>query len=222
MDFSSIPSWLDSFLISPFRWPDSPLLGMWLGSALIAAYCILVGELLSACLYLAHKRYYTSMQDSMLHYHNLSVQALHSGNKEAYLSANKMAQEDFGKSFFAQATIGLASLLPLPFALGWLSTRFEGIVVHNFSLFGLEAGYVFVFLGAYIVLRILFGRFLKKRLPLFGRIEEMKKMAREARGQARSFFNPPSDTVEDEAALSARDSKEAEPGKTERRLPPSA
>ena len=189
MDFGLIiPVWLDSILIAPFRWPTDPYAGLWLGSAVLAWYCILLGEAISALLFLVHHRYYTSMQDSMLHYHNLSVDALHAGNKEAYLAANKLAQEDFGKSFFAQATIGLASLLPLPFALGWMATRFEGITVYTFPLVNISAGFVFVFLSVYIISRILFSRFVKKRLPLFREIETIKKQAREARGKARSFF----------------------------------
>ena len=48
-----------------------------------------------------------------------------------------------------------------------------------------------MFLSAYIVLRILFSLFVKNRLPLFRKIEDMKKKAREARGIARSFFNMP-------------------------------
>lgn len=189
MDFSLIfPAWLDSILIAPFRWPASPYVGIWLGSTLLAWYCILLGEAVSALLFLIHHRYYTSMQDSMLHYHNLSVDALHAGNKEAYLAANKLAQEDFGKSFFAQATVGLASLLPLPFALGWMASRFEGIPLYTLPVLKVSAGFVFVFLSVYILSRILFSRFVKKRLPLFNKIEEIKKQAREARGKARSFF----------------------------------
>jgi hypothetical protein len=196
MDFAAlIPVWLDAILIAPYRWPASPYLGMWIGSGFLAAYCLIVGELFSAALFLLHHRYYNTMQDKMVHYHNLSVQALHAGDKQAYLAANKLAQEDFGKSFFAQATIGFASLWPVPFALGWMSARFEGLVVFTIPVFELKAGYVCVLLSLYIALRILFSLYIKNHLPVFRRIAAIKREAREARGKARSFFlpDPPAD-----------------------------
>lgn len=190
MDFSAfVPSWLDAFLIAPFRWPANPIAGMWLGSSLLSLYASFIGEAIGAGLFFLHHRYYTSMQDDMIRYHNISVQALHSGNKEAYLAANSIAQDSFGKSFFAQATIGIASLLPLPFALAWMAQRFEGIELYRIPGTSIHAGYVFVVLTTYIVCRILVARY-KKRLPLFRRIESIRRQAREARGPVRSFFNP--------------------------------
>lgn len=194
---SFLPAWLDAFLIAPYRWPPADIYGMWLGSALLAFYCVVLGEVISTSLYLLHHKYYDSMQDRMHHYHNLSVQALHAGDKKAYLAANKLAKEDFGKSFFAQATIGIASLLPVPFALAWMSLRFEGIVLYTVPLIGIKAGYVFVFLSMYIVLRIYFAKKIKKRLPVFRRVEALKEAAKEARGKARSFFNPPANSSDE-------------------------
>lgn len=205
MDLASLtPAWLDMLLISPFRWPASPYVGIWLGSAFIAIYCTLLGELFSAGLFLLHHRYYSSMQDKMVHYHNISVQALHAGDKQAYLAANKLAQEDFGKSFFAQATIGFASLWPLPFALGWMAIRFEGIPLYTVPFTDLQAGYVFILLSLYIAIRILFSRYGKKHLALFRRVARIKEEARQARGTARSFFNPdPDDFARRQAAETA-------------------
>lgn len=215
MDFASfIPSWLDTFLITPFRWPESAFAGIWLGSALLALYCTILGEFFSAGLYFLHHRYYDSMQDNMIRYHNLSVDALHAGNKEAYLAANKMAQEDFGKNFFAQATIGFASLWPLPFALGWMSLRFEGIDLYTIPWTNLKAGYVFVLLSLYIAVRILFSRYGKQHVPLFRRIAELKRQAREARGVMKALFKPPAGE-ETEAA----ENKAEGPAKNNEELP---
>ena len=193
MNFAAvIPHWLDAFLIAPFRWPGTDYAGMWLGSALIAFYCTVVGEYFAAGLYFLHRRYYSGMEDNMVRYHNLSVDALHAGNKEAYLAANKLAQEDFGKSFFAQATIGFASLWPVPFALGWMSLRFEGIVLYTIPGTELHAGYVFVLLSLYIAIRILFARYAKRVLPPFPRIAALKRKAKEARGVMKSLLRTPS------------------------------
>lgn len=206
MDLAAlVPPWLDALLIAPFRWPASALIGIWVGSAFLAAYAILIGELSSAALYRLHARYYNSMQDSMMRYHNISVEALHSGNKDVYLAANKLAQDDFGKSFFAQATIGFASLWPVPFALGWLALRFENITLYEVPYTDVRLGYVFVFLILYIAMRIFFSLRLKRHIPLFRRIEEHKRRAREARGRAKAFFNPPPETTTVENKNDARE-----------------
>ncbi len=126
------------------------------------------------------------MQAEVLRYHNLSVDAIHAGDKQAYLAINKMAHDEFGKSFFAQAGVGMASICPVPFALGWMALRFEGIPVYDIPGTSLHAGYVFVFLVCYIALRILLARN-RKRIPLLSRIEELKASARASRGQAKHF-----------------------------------
>lgn len=185
MDFAAlVPDWLDAVLIAPFRWPDSPHIGLWLGSGLLSCLCLLLGELTSAGLFFLQRRRLLEMQDGVLRYHNLSVDALYAGNKEAYLAANTLAHEDFGRSFFAQAAVGMAGLWPLPFALAWMALRFEGIAVYTIPGTSLQAGYVFVLLTTYIAARIAFAR-CKKHLPLFSRIEDIKRRAREKRGPAR-------------------------------------
>ena len=188
MDFAAlIPPWLDAFFIAPFRWPASPLWGMWLGSLPLAFYCVLLAEYTGAALFLLRRRCRDSTQNDIFRYHNLSVRALHEGNKEVYLAANKLAQESFGKNFFAQAAVGAASLWPLPFALGWMALRFEGIAMYRIPGTERNAGYVFILLTLYILLRILFSR-CKRRLPLLSRAEDRKRRDREERGPVRSFF----------------------------------
>lgn len=189
MNFAAlIPPWLDAFLIAPYRWPAWEHAGLWLGSSLLALYCTVIGEYCAAALYLLHRRYYSSMEENMVRHHNLSVDALHAGNKEAYLAANRLAQEDFGKSFFARATVGFASLWPLPFALGWMGLRFEGIDLYTIPGAGLKAGYPFVLLTLYIAARILFSRYAKRALPPFPRIAAMQRKDKEARGTMKALF----------------------------------
>ncbi len=187
MDFAAlVHAWLDAWLIAPFRWPASAEAGLWLGAALLALCCLLLGELSAGLAYLWQRRRLEAMQAGVLRYHNLSVDAIHAGDKEAYLAINRTAHDEFGKSFFAQAGVGMASIWPLPFALGWMALRFEGIPVYAVPGTSLHAGYVFVFLTCYIAERILFAR-LRKRLPFFARIEDLKARARAARGQAKRF-----------------------------------
>ncbi len=154
---------LDSFLMLPFRLPSSAVLGLWLGCIVLAFYCVLIGEGIRYLFMAMHKKYYTGLSDDTIHYHDLSMKALHSGNKEAYLAANTMAHEKFGKSFFARASVSMAILMPVPFALNWLSLRFEGITVHKVPFTEKGVGYVFVFLISYIILRIVASK-VRRRL----------------------------------------------------------
>lgn len=207
MDFASLlPPWLDTFLIAPFRWLlPHDVLGFWLGSAFLCAYCVILGEITSSLLFWCNRHYYTSMQDEMVRAHNLSVQALHAGNKEAYLAVNRQAHERFGKSFFAQAATGMSSLWPLPFALGWMSLRFAGIDVYHIPYTEKTLGYVFVMLALYIPFRILFSR-LRGHLPLFSRVEAFRRQAAEARGVMRSLFGSPEEALSEEKTQSDKDS----------------
>lgn len=180
------PEWLDALLIAPFRLPASPHAGIWLGSAVLALWCLLLGELTRAVLFLLQHRRFSRMQDEMVRYHNLSVDAIHAGNKEAYLAANSLAHETFGNSFFAQAATGLASVWPVPFALGWMAQRFEGLALYAVPGTTRTLGYVFVLFSVYMAERLLFAR-IKPHLPLFSRIEALKRESREKRGPMRPF-----------------------------------
>ncbi len=163
MNFSLyIPSWLDTFLVAPFRWPSSAYIGFWLGCAFLAIYSIAIGELIRILLMAAHRRYYSNLNDKTLHYHKLSMKALHCGEKEAYFAANRLAHDNFGKSFFAKASVSMAMLLPVPLCLAWLSLRFEGVEIYTIPFTEKAVGYVFVFLISYIILRIAFAK-VKKR-----------------------------------------------------------
>ncbi len=165
MHLNSLTSWLDTFLILPFRLPSNATIGLWLGCAILALYCTIIGEGIRYLFMKIHSKYYSGFTDKTKHYHDLSMKALHSGQKDAYLAANKLAHDNFGKGFFAKASVSMAILLPVPFALNWLSLRFEGIIVHTVPLIEKGVGYVFVFLIQYIVLRIIFSKIRHKILP---------------------------------------------------------
>ena len=182
-----LPAWLDAFLLAPFTWLPSPLASFWLGTALLAAYATLLGELVAGLLFMTHKSYYHELQDKMIHMHNVSVDALHQSDKESYLAANKLAQEAFGKTFFSEATLGMASIVPAPFALAWLDQRFSGIPLLTVPIVNHELSYPFVFLLLYIFFRIMFSKW-KKHLPFFRTIHAIKLKAKEARGPIRRFI----------------------------------
>jgi hypothetical protein len=110
----------------------------------------------------------------MVKHHNLSVKALRSSDKEAYKAVNKQAHEAFGKYFFSQAGAFTLSIWPLPFALAWMELRFGGIPLElPFRLPGVgdSVFYPFFFIPIYIVVRIAYGK-LMRRLPAYRRILE--------------------------------------------------
>ncbi len=150
----AIPNWLDVILIAPFRWPNEAHLGFWLGCGMLALYCALLGKGIYTLFWNVHGKYYGTMHNDVQHYHKVSMHALHAGNKEVYFAANKLAHEHFGKHFFARASVSMASLVPVPFALAWLSLRFEGITLYTIPFTQVHMGYVFVFLVCYICVRI--------------------------------------------------------------------
>ena len=182
-----LPHWLDAILIAPFQAPAHALWGFWLGCIVLAGYCVLLGELTSAVLYLVNRRFYAAQQDAMTKAHNLSVEALHSGDKESYKAVNRQAHEAFGKAFFAQAALGIASLWPVPFAMAWLNARFEGVPIIVIPYWDHPLYYPFVLILSYIPLRVLFARY-KRHLPLFCRVVAFQEAAKKARGEMRSFF----------------------------------
>jgi hypothetical protein len=161
---------------------------MWLGSAFLAFYCLLLGECTAAALYLLHHKYYETDKSEMLRFHTLSIDALQAGNKRAFLAANTLAREYFGKSFFTGAALGLSALWPLPLALSWMSLRFEGIVLYEIFT-GYSAGYVFVLATNYIIFRLCFGR-LRTFLPLFRRVEALRQQRVSGAAAGRSPQNP--------------------------------
>ena len=180
-------TFLDSFLLAPFTWLPSPLASFLLGTLLLVWYAILLGEITSGALYVLNSKYYANLQKKMIEAHNKSVSALHAGNKEAYLAINRDANEHFGKFFFSQAGLGIASLWPVPFALQWLGLRFHGIEFIPTPWENIHIGYVFVYGIMYIVCRISFSK-IKLRLPFFRYVQAKRQEAKDACGQLKSLF----------------------------------
>lgn len=168
--------WLfaDAVLIAPFRWLEPTWLGFWFGTALLAGLCVVLGELCMGLIYLGNRRYYGELNNEMIRMHNISVQAIKQGEKGVYKAANSWANEYFGKVFFSQAALFAVSLWPVPFALGWMQTRFQGIDVVSIDAWKITLEYPFAFILSYIVLRVLFSR-IKKYVPFFRYVERQRE-----------------------------------------------
>ena len=89
--------------------------------------------------------------------HDQSMNAMRAGDKVAYKAINKLANEAYGKTFFLQLAMAAASLWPIPLALAWLQLRFFRVdfpLPVELPFLGKSVGYPFVFLPAYILVRI--------------------------------------------------------------------
>ena len=160
---------LDAVLIFFFRLPGVPILGYYLGCTVLALACVIVGQLTLAAAFKINQRFIDRDNHKMVRMHNLSVKALLSKDKQAYRSINKEANDAFGKVFFAQIALAISSLWPVPFAVGWLQTRFLDVRFElpvSLPVVGDHVGFMFTFLPIYILVFILFGK-IKSKLPFF-------------------------------------------------------
>ncbi|EKO38169.1 MAG: hypothetical protein B193_3133 [Solidesulfovibrio magneticus str. Maddingley MBC34] len=175
---------VDALLIAPYRLADNAVAGFYIGTTVLALACLIVGKASLDLAWLINRRHYDKEEAEMIRMHNLSVAAIEAGDKVAYKAANKEANEAFGKSFFAGAALFSVSIWPLPFALAWLSGRFEGVdipVAGNYAV-----RYNAVFLAIYIVSRFILAKYWS-RVPYFGRIERLRKEAAARRTKPRSW-----------------------------------
>lgn len=164
---------IDGILIAPFRLFDAPLAGFVFGIAVLAFLSILLGEYTMAGAYLFNRRHFKEQTEEMVRMHNLSIEAIRSKDKESYRATNKWANEHFGKAFFARMALFACSMWPVPFALGWLDTRFAGMGIMELPFTSWQPGYAFFYIGLYIALRVAFAKLAKPRIPFFNRVVEM-------------------------------------------------
>ncbi len=152
---------LDPFLIAPYRLFSAPIPAWWFGTIVLAAECLLLGELTLAVTRRLNRDPIALHGDEAKHYQEQSMDALRSGDKESYKAINKLANESFGRSFFLSAATGMGSLWPLFFAAGWMDMRFGGLKI---PLFGLGVGWPAGLLLCYIAVRLAYRRGLLPRL----------------------------------------------------------
>ena len=175
---------IDSLLIAPYRLLGNPIAGFYGGTLVLAILCLLLGRLSYDLVWLFNRSHYDKEETEMTRMHNLSVAAIESGDKTAYKAANREANEAFGKSFFAGAALFSVSIWPLPFALAWLSIRFDGVDIPLWPGHGVR--YNAIFLGLYLIARLSMWRFWS-RLPFFGRVMAKRREAAEKRPKLRPW-----------------------------------
>ena len=106
----------------------------------------------------------------------MSIVAYQAGDKASYKALNKEATDVWGKSFFTMAAYSAGVLWPIPFAMGWLGSRFADVdfpIAAPLSLvFDKGVGYMFTFIPMYILSRILF-KYMRPYLPYFKGVQKM-------------------------------------------------
>ncbi len=157
----------DSFLIAPYRFFENPVIGWWVGTFALAIWTALLGRLTMALVFRVNRKTVKETIKQVEDHHNQSMNALRSGNKPAYKAINKLANDAYGKTFFLQVAMASSSLWPVPLALAWLEIRFSSVDFPfplNLSFLDGTVSYVFIFILAYILTRIMLSH-LKKKEP---------------------------------------------------------
>jgi len=167
---------VDQFLIAPYRMFDNPATGFFFGTFVLCFWATLLGELTALGVGRVNRSYLRKLEQESIRWHNLSVKAIIHKDKASYKSCNKMANEAWGKFFFATLAQGGATLWPVPFALAWMASRFQAVefeLAFAIPYFPDKLGYPAVFLPMYILVRICFSR-LKPWLPFFNDLDAPK------------------------------------------------
>jgi hypothetical protein len=172
---------IDAFLIYFYRIVDQPLLGYFIGTGILCLLCVIIGEFTLSVAFRFNKKGIDQDSREMTKMQNLSLRALLAKDKRSYKAFNREANDAFGKFFFKQIALAAASLWPIPFALGWMQTRFmniEFLLPCRFPVIGKTVGYSFTFIPMYILVYILFGK-IKHKLPYFKTMEKMLASCKE-------------------------------------------
>ena len=158
----------DSFLIFFYRITGESFVDYLIGTMTLAFLCVIAGELSISFAIRVNKRYLDAMSEEITRKERLSMEAYKAGDKAGYKALNKDATDVWGKQFFTMVAYSAGILWPLPFALGWMQTRFADVefpLAFPLSLlFGKTVGYAFTFIPLYILCRILF-KYLRPHLP---------------------------------------------------------
>ncbi|KPJ77566.1 MAG: hypothetical protein AMJ54_07590 [Deltaproteobacteria bacterium SG8_13] len=165
----------DAFLILFYRITGASLIDYFIGTMVLAFLCVIVGELSVSLAIRFNQTYLDSMSREMKEKERLSMEAYRVGNKDQYKYLNKQATDVWGKHFFTMVAYSAGILWPIPFALGWMQTRFQDVtfdVVFPLNLVFVDGvGYTFTFIPLYILCRIFF-KYMRPWLPYFRGVQQ--------------------------------------------------
>jgi len=167
---------IDKYLVYLFKITGNPVTDFFLGIFLLCFLTVVVGEFTISIAFRLNQKHIDTLNEDLIEKNNVAISAAKQGDKKAWKALNRRANDAFGKSFFAQIGLGLASLWPIFFSLAFLQQRF-GILEFPLPFGGLgfrggTVNYVFLFLLNYILARILFKQF-KYKLPYFKQMKPL-------------------------------------------------
>lgn len=200
MDF--IYLWLDPYLISLYRIINDPINAFFLGTFLLAAIAVFIGQLSISLIFLANMGHMERLGKELTKWNELSMEALARGDRKAYEGANNQANEAFGKLFFLSTAHSAASLWPAPFFLGWMQIRFSGVefpLPFSLPFAGSTVSFTFFFIAFFAICHFIFGK-IQPYLPYFRRIHAiLNAYAREKRRRKEIPGKVPEEAGEKEA-----------------------
>ncbi len=165
MAFDSILLTIDPYLIWFYRLTGYSLVDFFIGTFVLAWITLLLGEMTISLSFLVVRDRINRVNERMDRYQTLSMEALERGDQQAYQAANKVANDEFGRSFFMQIALSAAFLWPIFFALEWMGLRFTDV---EFELLFCprSMGFTGIFILMYALAYVIF-RNIKHRLPYF-------------------------------------------------------
>ncbi|WP_022853769.1 hypothetical protein [Thermodesulfatator atlanticus] len=181
--------YLDKIFLPFYQLLSDPVLAYFLGTFLLAIICVIIGEFLVGIAFYANRNYVKKLTNDLVHWNNLSVEAVKKGDTEAYHTFNKEANDVYGKLFFLTIAHSAAFLVPIPFVLAWMQFRFGGI---EFPLpfivpgVGASVSYIFTFVVLYLPSYWLFKK-IKHKLPLFKDFDRIMRESSEVVKEMKSL-----------------------------------
>jgi hypothetical protein len=152
MTFDNLFISIDPLLIAFYRIFDNPAAGFFFGTFVVSLLCAILGEITSAAVYRINRSYYQDLAQETVRMGDMSINALRFfKDKGKYRVFNKEANDAFGKYFFSQIALGASVLWPVPFALGWMQTRFVG-VSFLVPIINRSVSYMAIFILCYILI----------------------------------------------------------------------
>jgi hypothetical protein len=167
---------IDGWLIVFYRLSGIAMLDYLIGTFVLAMITVILGELavsLAMKFNQGHVARLTAETDRM---EAMSLAAYSEGKMEQYKALNQAATDSWARQFFSMMGYSMGIFWPLPFALGWMQTRFQDVafpIVFPLSLvFRDGVGYIFTFIPLYIAARIIF-KYMRPWLPYFKGVQKM-------------------------------------------------
>jgi hypothetical protein len=161
------------------------ILAYFLGTFVLSFLAILVGKLLLGFIFYINRNYIKTLNEELVKWYNLSVEALERGDSERFHLFNKEANEYFGKLFFLNISHTVSLLIPLPFLLFWLQLRF-GKVEFPLPFFEYKVNYFFTFVVCYFLAWI-FYKLIYRYLPVYKKIEEFVAICGDVQKEMKSM-----------------------------------